>query len=85
MIENPESPAAFWGSIIPFTSPIVMMVRVSMGIESSQYWELALSMILLILGFLATTWFASKIYRVGILMYGKKVSYKELWKWLRYH
>ena len=85
MIENPESPAAFWGSIIPFTSPIVMMVRVSMGIESSQYWELALSMILLVLGFLATTWFASKIYRVGILMYGKKVSYKELWKWLRYH
>ena len=85
MIENPDSPAAFWGSIIPFTSPIVMMVRVSMGIESTQYWELALSMLLLVLGFLATTWLASKIYRVGILMYGKKVSYKELWKWLRYH
>jgi len=85
MIENPESPAAFWGSIIPFTSPIVMMVRVSMGIESAQYWELALSMILLVVGFLATTWLASKIYRVGILMYGKKVNYKELWKWLRYH
>ncbi len=85
MIENPESPAAFWGSIIPLTSPIVMMVRVSMGIESSAYWELGLSMILLVLGFLATTWLAAKIYRVGILMYGKKVNYKELWKWLRYH
>ena len=85
MMENPESPAAFWGSIIPFTSPIVMMVRVSMGIESSEYWELGLSMVLLILGFLATTWFAAKIYRVGILMYGKKVNYKELWKWLRYN
>ncbi|MFT5878316.1 MAG: ABC-2 type transport system permease protein [Salibacteraceae bacterium] len=85
MIENPGNPAAFWGSIIPFTSPIIMMVRVSMGIEASQYWELALSMVLLIVGFLATTWLAAKIYRVGILMYGKKVNYKELWKWLRYH
>ena len=85
MMENPESPAGVWGSIIPFTSPIVMMVRVSMGIESGHYWELILSMVLLVLGFLATTWFAAKIYRVGILMYGKKVNYKELWKWLRYH
>ena len=85
MMENPGNPAAFWGSIIPFTSPIIMMVRVSMGIEASQYWELALSMILLILGFLATTWLAAKIYRVGILMYGKKVNYKELWKWIRFH
>lgn len=85
MIENPGNPAAFWGSIIPFTSPIIMMVRVSMGIEASQYWELLLSMVLLIVGFLATTWLAAKIYRVGILMYGKKVNYKELWKWLRYH
>lgn len=85
MMDNPESQAAIWGSIIPFTSPIVMMVRVSLGVESAQYWELALSMALLILGFLATTWVAAKIYRVGILMYGKKISYKELWKWLRYH
>jgi ABC-2 type transport system permease protein len=85
MIENPESPAAFWGSIIPFTSPIVMLVRASMGIETSQIWELVLSMVLLVIGFLGTTWIAAKIYRVGILMYGKKISYKELWKWLRYH
>ena len=85
MIENPESPAAFWGSIVPFTSPIVMLVRASMGIETSQIWELVLYMTLLIIGFLGTTWIASKIYRVGILMYGKKVNYKELWKWLRYH
>jgi ABC-2 type transport system permease protein len=85
MRENPGNPAAFWGSLIPFTSPIIMMVRISTGIEASQYWELAVSMILLILGFLATTWVAAKIYRVGILMYGKKINYKELWKWLRYH
>lgn len=85
MIENPGNPAAFWGSIVPFTSPIIMMVRVSLGIEGAQYWELILSMVLLVLGFLATTWLAAKIYRVGILMYGKKVNYKELWKWLRYH
>lgn len=84
MIDNPDSPAAFWGSVIPFTSPVVMMVRVSMGVESSEYWELGLSMLLLVVGFLATTWFASKIYRVGILMYGKKVNYKEIWKWIRY-
>lgn len=85
MMDNPGNPAAFWGSIIPFTSPIIMMVRVSTGIEAGQYWELALSMVLLIAGFLATTWLAAKIYRVGILMYGKKINYKELWKWLRYH
>lgn len=85
MIENPESPASFWGSIIPFTSPIVMLVRASMGIDSTEYWHLALSVILLIVGFIGTTWIAAKIYRVGILMYGKKVSYKELWKWIRFH
>jgi len=85
MMDNPGNPAAFWGSLIPFTSPIIMMVRVSTGIEASEYWELAVSMILLVLGFLGTTWLAAKIYRVGILMYGKKINYKELWKWLRYH
>ena len=84
MIENPESPASFWGSIIPFTSPIVMLVRASMGIESAHYWELALSMFLLVAGFIGTTWVASKIYRVGILMYGKKPTYKELIKWIKY-
>ncbi|HSH51392.1 MAG TPA: ABC transporter permease, partial [Bacteroidales bacterium] len=80
-INTPDSPIAFWFSIIPFTSPIVMMVRIPFGVP---YWELALSMALLILTFLATTWMAGKIYRTGILMYGKKVNYKELWKWIRY-
>lgn len=85
IIENPESPAAFWGSIIPFTSPVIMMVRVAIGLEPGEYWQLFLSMGLLIAGFIFTTWLAGKIYRTGILMYGKKVNYKELWKWIRYH
>jgi len=78
---NPDGPAAFWLSIIPFTSPVAMMVRIPFGVP---WWEVALSMSLLILGFMATTWFAAKIYRTGILMYGKKPTYKELWKWLKY-
>lgn len=84
-VTNPEGPAAFWFSLIPFTSPIVMMLRVAVGFDASSMWQLILSMSLLIGGFLATTWVAAKIYRVGILMYGKKVSYKELWKWIKYH
>lgn len=82
VIENPHSDLAFWFSIIPFTSPIVMMVRIPFDVPT---WELALSMILMIGGFLATTALAGRIYRVGILMYGKKTSYKELWKWIRYN
>lgn len=82
VINNPEGPMAFWLSIIPFTSPIIMMVRIPFGVP---YWELALSMVSLVLGFIATTWLAGKIYRTGILMYGKKVNYKELWKWIRHH
>ncbi|MCK4661755.1 MAG: ABC transporter permease [Bacteroidales bacterium] len=80
-IQNPEGQIAFWFSIIPFTSPIVMMVRIPFGVP---YSELVLSAGLLILTFIGTTWFAGKIYRTGILMYGKKVTYKELWKWFRY-
>jgi ABC-2 type transport system permease protein len=81
-IENPSGPLAFWGSIIPFTSPIVMMARVAGGVpESVPYWQLFLSMILLIGGFLFTTWLSAKIYRTGILMYGKKASWKEMIKW----
>jgi ABC-2 type transport system permease protein len=82
VINNPESPMSFWLSMIPFTSPIIMMVRIPFGVP---YWELGLSMALLVIGFIATTWLAGRIYRTGILMYGKKISYKELWKWLRYH
>jgi len=78
---NPGSEVAFWFSIVPFTSPIVMMARVPFGVP---LWEMALSMALLVAGFILTTWFAGKIYRTGILMYGKKVDYKELWKWFRY-
>lgn len=81
VVQNPESPIAFWFSIIPFTSPIVMMVRIPFGVP---YWEVALSMVLLVLTFIGSVWMAGKIYRTGILMYGKKVNYKELWKWLRY-
>ena len=81
VINNPDGPVAFWLSIIPFTSPIIMMVRIPFGVPPAQ---VALSMGLLILGFIATTWFAGRIYRTGILMYGKKASYRELWKWLRY-
>ncbi len=80
-IQNPGSSLAFWFSIIPFTSPIVMMVRIPFGVP---YWEISLSVGLLIFTFIGTTWLSAKIYRTGILMYGKKVNYKELWKWLRY-
>ncbi|MCB9185990.1 MAG: ABC transporter permease [Flavobacteriales bacterium] len=82
VINNPESTMSFWLSMIPFTSPIIMMVRIPFGVP---YWEIALSMALLVAGFIATTWLAGRIYRTGILMYGKKITYKELWKWLVYH
>jgi len=81
IIQNPDGPLAFWFSIIPFTSPIVMLMRIPFGVPA---WELILSMFLLAATFLGTTWLAGKIFRIGILMYGKKVNYKELWKWLRY-
>ena len=82
VVENPDGPMAFWLSLCPLTSPIIMMVRIPFGGVAA--WELILSMVLLILGFLGATWMAAKIYRTGILMYGKKVTYKELWKWLFY-
>lgn len=82
-LQNPNSSTAVWASIIPFTSPIVMMGRIPFGVpETVPFWQLALSMISLIGGFLFTTWFAGKIYRVGILMYGKKPSWKEMIKWV---
>ncbi|HNQ61015.1 MAG TPA: ABC transporter permease [Bacteroidia bacterium] len=82
VIQNPQGNVAFWFSVIPLTSPIVMMVRIPFGVPLSH---IILSMVLLIGGFVFTTWFAAKIYRTGILMYGKKVGYKEIWKWIRYH
>jgi ABC-2 type transport system permease protein len=81
VLRDPDGTLAFWTSIIPFTSPIIMMVRIPFGVPA---WEIALSMVLLVLGFMGTTWLAARIYRVGILMYGKKVSYKELAKWIFY-
>ena len=81
IVNNPDSTLSFWLSIIPFTSPIAMMVRLPFGVPG---WELALSMVLLIGGFIFTTWLAARIYHVGILMYGKKVNFKELAKWLTY-
>ncbi|MBD99090.1 MAG: ABC transporter permease [Verrucomicrobia bacterium] len=79
VMDNPDGDVAFWTSIIPFTSPIVMMVRIPFGVVP---WQLILSMALLVVTFLGTTWMAGKIYRTGILMYGKKVNFKELGKWL---
>ncbi len=76
-----EGPLAFWFSIIPFTSPVIMMIRIPFEVP---VWQLILSIALLILTFIGSTWMAGKIYRTGILMYGKKISYKELWKWLKY-
>ena len=82
-IDNPNSAAVEWCSQIPFTSPIVMLVRVSMGAEGLAM-EIVLSMVLLIATFIGTTWIAGRVYRTGILMYGKKASYKEMFKWLRH-
>jgi ABC-2 type transport system permease protein len=81
IMQNPEGALSFWFSIIPFTSPVVMMVRLPFGVP---IWQLTLSMFLLVAGFLFTTWLAGKIYRTGILMYGKKVNYSEIIKWLRF-
>ncbi|MFL0205133.1 ABC transporter permease [Aquirufa sp. 2-AUSEE-184A6] len=80
-MQDPDSTMAFWASMIPFTSPINMMVRLPYGVPA---WELATSMTLLVLGFLACSWISARIYRIGILMYGKKVTVKEMAKWLFY-
>jgi ABC-2 type transport system permease protein len=82
VLKDPTGSLAFWGSIIPFTSPIIMMVRLPFGVPGTvPWWQLGLSMTFLIAGFIFTTWFAGRIYRTGILMYGKKPSWKELIKW----
>lgn len=80
-IENPDGPLAFWCSLVPFTSPIVMMVRLPFGVA---LWEKLLSLAILVATFLLTTWMAAKIYRTGILMYGKKITWHELLKWIKY-
>ena len=84
-IENPEGAASVWFAQIPFTSPVVMMVKVAMGVgEGVSVLEIISSMILLVVAFILTTMLAAKIYRIGILMYGKKASWKELMKWVFY-
>ena len=80
--ENPDGPLAFWCSMIPFTSPIVMMVRVPFDVP---VWQLGLSLGLLALTIVGTIWLSAKIYRVGILMYGKKPTVKEIIKWIKYN
>lgn len=78
--KSPDSPIVFWGSMIPFTSPIVMLARIPFGVPA---WELGLSIALLALTFVACAWMSAKIYKIGILMFGKKTTFKDLWKWLR--
>jgi len=80
-MENPESSLAFWFSMIPFTSPIVMMARIPFEVP---VWEIVLSVAILIATFIAFVFLAARIYRVGILMYGKKITYREMWKWIKY-
>ena len=81
MAENPDNSIGFWLSMIPFTSPVSMMFRIPFGVP---YWQVILSIAILIITFVLITWLASKIYRTGILMYGKKPSFKEIWKWIKY-
>ena len=85
VIDDPSSSLAFWLSEIPFTSPIIMIVRIAMGIGDSsvEIWEIILSLFLLTITFIGTTWLSGRIYRKGILSYGKKASYSDLFKWLK--
>lgn len=81
-MKDPSGPIAVWGSIIPFSSPIIMMARIPFGVPGTvPWWQLIASMASLVIGFVITTWFAGKIYRTGILMYGKKPTWKEMIKW----
>lgn len=82
VIVNPVSSMATWSSMVPFFSPVVMMARIPFGVPSTvPWWELIASMLLLAGGFLFTTWLSAKIYRTGILLYGKKITWREMWKW----
>lgn len=79
--QYPDSSLSFWGSMVPFTSPMVMMARIAYGVPA---WELALSIGIMVVAFVGMAYLSGKIYRVGILMYGKKPGWKEIWKWLKY-
>ena len=78
--KNPDGGIAFWGSMIPFTSPIVMLARIPYSVPT---WEILLSVALLLLTFVGSAWVSAKIYKVGILMFGKKSTFKDLWNWLK--
>lgn len=78
--KSPDSPIVFWGSMIPFTSPIVMLARIPLGVPT---WEIVVSVLLLLLTFVLCAWLSARIYRVGILMFGKKTTFKDLWKWMK--
>ena len=78
--KSPDSSIVFWGSMIPFTSPIVMLARIPFGVAT---WEIVLSIVLLVLTFIGCAWASAKIYKIGILMFGKKSTFKDLWKWLK--
>ena len=80
VFNDPNSPIAFWASMIPFTSPIVMIARIPFGIPT---WEIVVSLVALYLSFVFTTWLAAKIFRVGIFMHGKRPSWRELWQWVK--
>ncbi len=80
VFNDPNSDMVFWFSMIPFTSPVVMMARIPFNIPA---WEIATSLAVLYGSFVAMVWIAAKIYRVGIFMHGKKPSFKELWQWIR--
>src|SRR5690606_41416202 len=81
VISDPHGTVATVFSMIPLTSPIVMLMRIPFGVPM---WQIIVSLLILFGTFFAVVWFASKIYRIGILMYGKKPSYKEIFKWLKY-
>ena len=78
--KSPDSAVVFWGSMIPFTSPMVMLTRVLFGVPT---WQIVLSVSILVLTFVLCAWLSAKIYKVGILMFGKKSTFKDLWKWLK--
>lgn len=78
--KSPDSALVFWGSMIPFTSPMVMLTRVLFGVPT---WQIALSVGILVLTFVLCAWLSAKIYKVGILMFGKKSTFKDLWKWIK--
>ena len=80
VFNDPNSPIAFWASMIPFTSPVVMIARIPFGIPT---WEVVVSLVVLYLSFILTTYLSAKIYRIGIFMHGKRPSWGELAKWLK--